>query len=184
MKLSDYDAYFLDIASRLADVAHSETQKRFAHYHIEEVITGLRGNLDLTGYCLLLEDPTGVFVKVAGDQIRDLQTGAFLIVRQVPLDDFDTEREVLATSMELAREVAARMLDDQILAINGTTKPKFLRGLQLQGFQYQKAAQIFDNCYGYRMEFQYLDTEVLRVHPDRWIPEPDTEPEPDPLDNE
>ncbi len=170
MNLSDYDAYFEDIATRMVDVAHTpDGKKKFSHYHIEEVITGLRGDLDLTGYCLLLEDPTGQFVKVAGDQIKDLQNGAFLIIRHVPLDDFEMEREVLAVSMELSREVAARMLDDQILAINTSDKPKFLRGLRLEGFQYQKAAQIFDNCYGYRMEFQYLDTEPLRITPSRWI---------------
>lgn len=169
MKLSDYDNYFQDIASRLADIGHSETQRRFAHYHIEEVITGLRGNLDLTGYCLLLEDPTGQFYKVANEQIKDLQTGAILIIRHVPLDDFAQERVVLSESLELCREVAARMLEDQILAINTTDKPRFLRGLQLNGFQYQKAADIFDHCFGYRLEFQYLDTEALIIHPERWI---------------
>jgi hypothetical protein len=169
MKLSDYDNYFEDIATRLTDIAHTEEVSRFAHYHIEEVITGLRGNLDLKGYCLLLEDPTGIFYKVASEQIKDLQTGAILILRHVPLDDFDQERVVLAKSLELCREVAARMLEDQILAINTTDKPRFLRGLQIGGFQYQKAAQIFDNCYGYRLEFQYLDTEALIIHPDSWI---------------
>lgn len=169
MKLSDYDTYFEDIASRLASIAHSESNRRFAHYHIEEVITGLRGNLDLTGYCLLLEDPTGQFYKVANEQIKDLQSGAILIIRHVPLDDFTQERIVLSDCLELCREVAARMLEDQILAINTDQKPRFLRGLQLNGFQYQKAAQIFDNCYGYRLEFQYLDTEALTIHPEKWL---------------
>lgn len=169
MNLSDYDTYFKDIASRLADIAHTEENPRFAHYHIEEVITGLRGKLDLTGYSLLLEDPTGQFYKVAGDQVKDLQTGAILIIRHVPIDDFAQERIVLDESLELCREVAARMLDDQELAINTTDKPRFLRGLQVNGFQYQKAANIFDNCYGYRLEFQYLDTEALRINPAKWI---------------
>lgn len=169
MKLSDYDSYFTDIASRLADIAHSESNPRFSHYHIEEVITGLRGNLDLTGYCLLLEDPTGQFYKVAGEQVKDLQTGAILIIRHVPIDDFAMERVVLDYSLELCIEVAARMLADQELAINTTSKPRFLRGLQVNGFQYQKAADIFDRCFGYRLEFQYLDTEALSVHPDKWL---------------
>ncbi len=169
MKLSDYDSYFEDIASRLADIAHSESNRRFAHYHIEEVITGLRGSLDMNGYCLLLEDPTGQFYQVASEQIKDLQTGAILIIRHVPLDDFAQERIVLDQTLQLCREVAARMLADQMLAINTSDKPRFLRGLQINGFQYQKAAQIFDNCYGYRLEFQYLDTEALIIHPDKWI---------------
>lgn len=169
MKLSDYDTYFEDIATRLTDIAHTEESSRFAHYHIEEVITGLRGNLDLTGYCLLLEDPTGQFLKVANEQIKDLQTGAFLIIRHVPLDDFAQERIVLDQCLQLCREVAARMLEDQILAINTNEKPRFLRGLQIAAFQYQKASQIFDNCFGYRMEFQYLDSEALLIHPAKWL---------------
>jgi hypothetical protein len=94
----------------------------------------MRGNFDLTGYCLLLEDPTGQFYKVAGNEVKDLQTGAIMIIRHVPIDDFALERVVLAESLELCREVGARMLDDQELAINSTDKPRFLRGLQRQRF--------------------------------------------------
>jgi hypothetical protein len=169
MKLSDYDAYFIDIASRMADIAHTEANPRFAHYNMEEVLTGLRGKLDLTGYCLLLEDPILQFYKIAGEQTRELQTGAFMVIRHVPVDDFAFEREVLGYSLELCREVAARMLDDQILAINTTDKPRFLRGLDLNGFQAQKASNIFDNCFGYRMEFQYLDKDPLIINPAKWL---------------
>ena len=169
MKLSDYDAYFKDLSSRMASIAHTEEDPRFGHYNLEEVLLGLRSKLDLTGFCLLLEDPTGQFYKVANEQIKDLQTGAILIIKHVPLDDFAEERIALDRALQLCRQVAARMLEDQILAINTDTKPRFLRGLQIAGFQYQKASNVFDNCFGYRLEFQYLDTEPLTLIPEEWI---------------
>lgn len=168
MTLQEADAYFSDIASRMADIRHSESSPRYGHYHIEEVLTGLRENLDLTGFCLLLEDPSGQIFKTASESVKDLQSAAILIIKHVPVDDFSMERMVLDRALYLCKQVAARMIKDQELAILGQ-KPRFLRGLQTQGFSYQKGTDLFDRCFGYRLEFQYMPHESLVINPSDWL---------------
>ena len=168
MTLLQIDTYFEDIATRMADIAHNSDRRKFGHYHIEEVLTGMRENLDLTGYCLLIEDPSGQIFKTASENIKDLQSAAILICKHVPLDHFDEERIVLNRSLELCKQVAARMIKDQELAIQGI-KPRYLRGLQTQGFSYQKGTELFDRCFGYRMEYQYMPIESLVINPEDWI---------------
>ena len=167
MTLAEADAYFSDIAARMVDISHTEAKPRYAHYHIEEVLTGLREGLDLTGYCLLQEDPTGQIFKIASEDIKDLQSGAIMIIKHVPLDHFDEERIVLDHSLFLCKQIAARMIKDQEEAIQGI-KPRFLRGLQTQAFTYQKAADIFDRCFGFRLEYQYMPKESLVIIPEVW----------------
>jgi hypothetical protein len=91
-----------------------------------------------------------------------------MIVKHVPQDDFAMERQVLDRSLILAKQVAARMIADKRLAIQGS-KPPFLRGLNVSGFYYEKAQNIFDHCFGYRLEFQYTTSEYLIINPDEWL---------------
>ncbi|WBL42394.1 hypothetical protein PBT90_16785 [Algoriphagus halophytocola] len=168
MTLAEADSYFSDIASKMVDIAHTEAVPKYGHYHIEEVLTGLRENLDMTGFCLLLEDPSGQIYKTASEQVKDLQTAAILILKHVPLDDFASERIVLDRALYLCKQVAARMIKDQELAIMGE-KPRWLRGLQVQGFAYQKGTELFDRCFGYRLEYQYMPNESLVINPADWI---------------
>jgi hypothetical protein len=167
MTIAQYDSYFEIIAAQLAAISHTPSSPRYAHYHIEEVIVGLRSSLDLSDYCLLQEDISGQIQSKADEAVNDMQTGAIMIVKHVPHDDFATERQVLDRSLVLAKQVAARMIADKRLAIQGS-KPTFLRGLNVSGFYYEKAQNIFDHCFGYRLEFQYTTSEHLIINPDEW----------------
>lgn len=167
MTVAEYDAYFEPIATKLKAIRHSPTKRRFAHYHIEEVLTGLREHLDMTDFCLLLEDLEGRIISKADEAINDVQSGALIIARHVPHDDFAGERTAIDNALKLCRQVAARMIADKAMAIQGS-KPRFLRGLVVSGFSYQKVGPLFDHCFGYRLEFQYTDTAALIIDPDQW----------------
>lgn len=167
MTIEQYDDYFKEMASRMSAIRHSESNPRYANYHIEEVIVGLRSNLDMTQFCFLQEDITGQIQSKADESVNDLQTGAIMIVKHVPHDDFEGERTVLNRSLQLAKQVAAMMIADRRAAINGQ-KPAYLRALNISGFYYEKAQNVFDHCFGYRLEFQYNASENLIIDPDEW----------------
>jgi hypothetical protein len=172
MKVSQYDSYFEDIASRLARIAHTPERPRYAHYRIEEVLTGLRGNLDMTQFCLLQESIEGRIQAKSDEAVNNIQTGAIMVVRHVAHDDFADERTAIDTALIICEQVAARMIADKREAIHSTDPDtKGFRGLNVSGFSYQEAGTVFDNCFGYRLEFQYISTDHLIVDPDEWISE-------------
>lgn len=168
MTIEEYDDYFEAMASKMKSIQHGPENKRYSHYHIEEVIVGLRENLDFTGYCFLQEDITGQIQAKTDENVNELQTGAIMILQHVAHDDFRQERIVLDKSLKLAKQVAARMISDKRQAINGTA-PRFLRGLNVSGFYYEKAQNLFDHCFGWRLEFQFQNPESLLIDEDEWI---------------
>lgn len=169
MTIAEYDTYFEDIAKRLKAVQHTDQQPRYANYHIEEVLTGLRADLDMRDYCLLQEDIEGKIVGKANENADNLQSGAVMILRHVALDDFKEERVVLDKALKLAIQVAAKMVKDKEISILTKDLPKFLRGLDISMFSYQKVGPVFDRCFGYRLEFQYVDSTNLIMDPEEWI---------------
>jgi hypothetical protein len=172
MTLAQYDTYFQEMAGRLAAIRHTVSHPRYAHYHIEEVIVGMRADLDLSDFCLLQEDISGQLQSKSDEAVNDMQTGAILIIKHVAQDDFAGERIVLDQALKIAKQVMARMILDKRLAVNGQ-KPANLRGLNVSAFYYEKAQNIFDHCFGYRLEYQYASIENLIIDPEEWIPDVD-----------
>jgi hypothetical protein len=159
MTNEQYEEYFEDLATRYAPIGHTAKKPRFARFNIEEVVTGLVHQLDLSKYCLLLEAPSGQLEDNGGDGYFDNQEIGFMIVRQVELRNFAEEKRVLSESRRQALQIVARILEEGRFS-----------DLDENTIQYEKVGPIFGtlNCFGYRFSFTASDALELASEPDEW----------------
>jgi hypothetical protein len=170
MELQAYTDYFLDIATRLKEIGHTEARKRFTRFNIEEVFSGLRSTLDLNNFCLCLESFEGNLGANNYDQVFDNNTCAFMIVKNCGNDNFVMETQICDQAKVIGMKVVAKMAFDAERRQRGLA-PVALKNFDINSVQYEKVGPIFDNCFGYRFTFQVYDSLPLVYNPDDFLPE-------------
>jgi hypothetical protein len=168
MELQAYTDYFLDIATRLKEIAHSEAKKRFTRINIEEVFSGLRSSLDLNNFCLCLESFEGSLGANNYDQVFDNNIGAFMIVKNCRVDDFVQETQICDQAKQIGLKVVAKMAYDAERRQRGLA-PVALKNFDIASVQYEKIGPLFDNCFGYRFTFLTYDSLSLVHNPDDFL---------------
>lgn len=164
MTLLDYTAYFEALATKFKNIGHSQQRHRFARIDIEEVILGLRSRLELNEPCLILEAFEGTIDENQGDNNLNAMTGAFYIMQNAREGDTADEAQVLSRSLEYGKQVVARINQDA-----AKRRPTgFLKNFRLQGVTYHKVGPIWDNAYGYRFQFPWVDSYSTVVQDELW----------------
>jgi hypothetical protein len=152
------EAFFEDVARRFVPVSHTDANPRFCRFDMEELVSGFRQKMDTTGFCLLLETPTGRLIDNDGDGYFDQQELAFWLVRGVELNNFTKERETL----HLAREYGKQIL------VECRNKLTAQFPLDLKTVEYDKVKLPFDNVMGYRYSFTQDDVLVVVPAAGNW----------------
>lgn len=158
MKAALYISYFENLARKHKSILHTDAQKHFYRLDIEEVLTGLRTPIKYPA--LILEMHEGRILNNASDNIRDLQTGAFMIVKQVSKkDDFKEEMSALEECLNIGYDIIARMWQDR--------HNRVLNSFDIGTVNYSKVGPVFDNAYGYRFTFG-LDDRLPGYDSTKW----------------
>lgn len=158
-----FEAYFEKIATELKDIAHvpGARLERFKRMDIEEVLTALRGNIDLDSFCLLLESLNGNLEDNGADTDFNNQVSAFLVLRNCPEGDFLMQRETLKMALQIGFKVVSRLKKDAREGLG-------LENFKSTGLTYEKVGPLFDGAYGYRFELAFFDEVDLSFNPDDW----------------
>lgn len=149
----NYEAYFEEIARHYIPIRHSEDRQRFAMMDIDDILNKVRGKLDLDSPCLILENPEGEF-EYANDGYRDMLRGAFLILRRVRKGDEAMKREVINENKLHAFRIFSIIHHHKREILQGRRNPRtILAKYFTDSARYQKVSNVFDNCHGWRVEF-------------------------------
>ena len=157
MNNQEQKAYFEQLATQYRPIGHTRDAPRFCRYNMDEVVTGLRQNLDLSQYCLLLEAPTGTLENNQGDGNFDNQEIAFMVIRMVEERNFDEEEQVLSESRRMGVQLLARIIEQGEFA-----------DLDLDSIEYDKIGPVFGNCFGYRYTITAVSEISLATDPAEW----------------
>ena len=110
LSVSKYISYFEEIAKQHKEIAHTAAEKHFVRMNIEEVLTGLRG--DIVTPALILESFEGTLNDNNSDNIRANRTGAFMILKEVETDNYAEEHAFLDDCERIGLEIIKRMRRD------------------------------------------------------------------------
>ena len=165
MNTQEYVSYFREIAEKLKDIGHTAENKKFTRINIEEVLNGLRSDLDMSTPVMVLENYEASFNDNRSDNVFKDLNGALMVLQNVDHGDYEGEAEAMDRCESAIMKIIAKMKEDrdyrQIIP---------LRGFELNSVRLYKVGGVFDNSYGYRMEFMLRGAVPLVVEPNDWNP--------------
>lgn len=147
MLYSEYISYFRNIAIKLKSIGHTDEVKRFTRINIEEVLNSSM-TLDLNNVCMTLEAyETGVDNNFS-DNLRDIKTGALMILKHATSGDLDSQDSVLSETEQVVLSIISKMKKDMRDNV-------LIKHLDLGSLQINKVGPVFDNCFGWRLTFSF-----------------------------
>jgi hypothetical protein len=170
MTHDDFVQFFRGLAQAHVDIA-SVNDDQFLNIDIFDttsVTTKPSGLKWKTGkYALILEDFEQGLSETNQDQQYFSISGAFWIMAETGRDDATKRAAVKTGSLEVTKEVIAKM---QEYSRDETEPYHWLKDLVDGSFMTQKLGPIWDNCYGWRTEFEVWipANEELVVDSGKW----------------
>jgi hypothetical protein len=111
-KFSDLVTYFRTLAEKHVDIKHTATAKHFYRFELDEVLTGMCGNIKYPA--LILEAYDFNYSENGSDNIRKKRSGAFIIIDKVSdMKDFDKIHALWDKCEEIGDDILIKMRDDK-----------------------------------------------------------------------
>jgi hypothetical protein len=111
-KFSDLVGYFETIASEHTDIRHTDKDKHFYRFELDEVITGMCSRIKYPA--LILEGYDFTYSESNSDNIRKKRSGAFWLIDEVKdLKDFDKIHDVWDRMEAIGNDILIRMKADK-----------------------------------------------------------------------
>lgn len=151
MNFNQYKNYFKSIQED-----NSNTIVDFHVGNMEEVLLDELPR-DMQTPLLFLEVYTKSTHMATLDNIKDNIAAALLILKAVPERDSDEEDMVSALN---DTEVLIEVIKKQMV-YDSTHECDTMRGLYVDSFRTQKVGPVFDNMYGWRLSFNFLEDNAL-----------------------
>lgn len=154
MTFIEFISYFETVAINNKVLAHAPNApiKRITFYEIDidTILNAVR--LDLKYTSMLIECPEFKPDDGKSDNIRDMSTSAFLIVKEVIIGDIVSRRNALDETLTVARQVVSKMLNDSKKARLNMAN-SIMKDFDVNTARFFKVGPICNNLYGYRVEF-------------------------------
>jgi hypothetical protein len=164
----NHRSYFENLAIANKNILHQEeTHKQFVCVDIEEVDESVFSVLNLSDWCMVLEDISG---RVGGDDSEHLQliaNAAFLIFKHCPEGDRVQERQILDEAFRIGMQIIAKMKKDKY-DWNPISNDNLMTNFVPNTLKWEKLKAINDNCFGYRFEFDYSKYSSFKFDASEW----------------
>jgi hypothetical protein len=158
-KFSDIVAYFKQLASEHIAIQHSESEKHFYRFELEEVLSTL-GKVNYPA--LILEGYRYRLIDNKSDNVMKERSGAFIILGQLKdIGDYDAMHELWDSQEVICDDIIARIkADKRIVAA--------VRDFDLNSVEVALIANDTDRNYGIRCTFAISSARPMDVDPDKW----------------
>lgn len=158
-----YEDYFEELAGKYKPIGHTDDERRFESMSQEAIISGVRNNLNLTQFCLLLLRFDVKLVKNGTRHYRQEFTAAFEIVKDIARNDL-AKTETQDKALEYCEELIAHIQNEN-----------FARAFPLgelidDSIEFYPIEAIFDTCVGYGCEFKFFIgyNRVAKIKTQNW----------------
>lgn len=163
----NYEAFFRNLAVSYKKIAHTEAKPRFAMMDIDEILSSLRGKLDLETPTMILENPEGM-LAYKHEKLLDRNMGAFHILQRVRQGDAAHKREVMNATKQIGTGVVTKMHFLKMANFRGGKTHPILNYFSLDQVRYNKVGPIWVGCHGWRFEFDIALEAPLQYDPNDW----------------
>ena len=111
-KFKDLVEYFQLIAENHSGILHTDSQKHFFRFELEEFMTGMKAKINYPA--LILEGYDFNFIDSQSDNVHKSINCAFMLIGKVSdKGDFDSIHDLWDTLEEIGDEIIVRILDDK-----------------------------------------------------------------------
>lgn len=160
-RFSDIIEYFKTIASQHIEIGHSETEKHFYRYEIEEVLTGLK---HINYPALILEGYRYSFRDSNSDNIIKKRTGAFILLDHLSdIGDYDAMHALWDKQEEICDDILARIKSDKYNPL-----ARAVRDFDISSAEVALLANEQDKNFGIRCTFTISSPRSMDPDPLKW----------------
>lgn len=169
VRTNTYTGYFKHLAITHKDLRHdpqSETgnapagSKKFTRWGADEVITGLRSSIGYPAMLLELYE-INTHAETPYD-VKGYYSGAFTIIDRAEPDNTAAEEDCHAIAEKIYLDILQQIYQDHY----GRNKNRCLTPFaefSFNNLQITPVGPIFDNCFGWRVEFAFKPTALLSI---------------------
>lgn len=154
--------YFETLASEHVELKHTDGEKHFYRFELDEVLTGMPGEINYPA--LILEGYRFDFSDRRSDNPMKRRSGAFILVSNISdPGDYDLIHNTWDELEVIADDILARIAADKRLP----SSP--VRAFDLDSVEGTLVATEFGNLYGLRITFALSSPFPTNVNPSKWI---------------
>lgn len=153
--------YFKLIASQHIQIGHTDAEKHFYRFELEEVLSGLK---TVNYPALILEGYRYSLIDNKSDNVIKKRSGAFMLVGHLhDIGDYDAMHELWDQLEDICDDIIARIKSDKY-----NPAAKAVRDFDLSSVEVSLLANEQDKNYGIRCTFTISSSRPMDVDPDKW----------------
>lgn len=157
--VEDYIAYFEMLAKSHKDIQHTEENPRFTAFDIWQYEEGQK--LSIKYPALLLAHEDGNLVDKKSDNVIDNIDASFMVIDHVQYSNFQKEREVLARTKRICKDILVRMREDKADFV--------IKGFDMDQIEYAKIGPVFSQKFGYQFTFTIQAPINIKYDESIWL---------------
>ncbi len=160
-KFSQVVSYFETLAREHKAISHSDFEKHFFRYELDEVFTGVHSQMNYPA--LVLEGYGFSFTDNASDNIIKRRTGAFILIEHIPdPGDYNYIHQIWDKLEEISDDIIARIRADK-------RKPGSpVKNIDMSSINGSLISTEFGNLYGIRITYSFDGLFAADVDSDKW----------------
>lgn len=164
-----YIDYFRKMAAYHPDIAHdvnTEIQdnsiglKKFARWSADEAITGLRTKMGFPALLLEMFEIDSTAANVF--DVRFRPKGAFTIVDEAKIGDYNDEERVYQTTEQIAIDILTKIWEHHYSQLDKRCETPF-KEFRFNNLTITPVGPLFTNHFGFRVEFEFEFRETINV---------------------
>jgi len=163
-KFSDLIAYFENLARTHVEIQHSEHEKHFFRYELDEVLNGIQRS-DVAYPMLILEGYNYDYTDNKSDNIIKNRTSAFILLNHCPdISDYNKVHEIWDNLETIADDILIKIKTDKRNPLTPV-----VRAFEFTSVESKLIANEIGNAIGIRVTFTVSSPVSSDVQANRWI---------------
>jgi hypothetical protein len=173
MRLADLKTYWENAAKNNLAIQHTESEKHFCVFTAEDALSSLK---QLEDNVLVLELPNSTLSDANSDNIRYIPAAAVLILKSANQGNKDEVIQAYLDLEPVAIQLISKMLNDRKKANNDniSAPEKYMKHLDLNRIRMVDVGPVFDDKYGWRIDFEFNSPINLDLNESEWLPNTET----------
>ena len=157
-------AYFENLAKSHVEIQHTENEKHFFRFELDEVLNGINRS-DVAYPMLILEGYSYDYTDNKSDNILKNRSGAFILLDHCPdISDYANVHDIWDKLETIADDILIKMKTDKRNPLTPV-----VRGFEFSNVESKLIANEIGNSIGIRITFTISSPVPTDVNINRWI---------------
>jgi hypothetical protein len=157
-------AYFENLAKAHIEIRHTDNEKHFFRFELDEVLNGIQ-RTDVAYPMLVLEAYSYDYTDNKSDNILKNRSGAFILLDHCPdISDYAKVHAIWDKLESIADDILVKIKSDKRNPITPV-----VRGFEFSSVESKLIANEIGNSIGIRLTFTISAPVPTDVNPDKWL---------------